>query len=471
LADLARSLTARTSELTRSTFEPMSSPNSVIRRYTPPTCMLEIAAKDSPLSRWMGQSVLKHLRFKLSFDDPRVGEDQWITVRGDRTQLQSLCDAVSQYVQNFLTQTSRFSTHSSAAIGVEPTTEVMVRSEQNPSGIYLQPKGLISHQLHLGTLANDSSGAVLQLSAVQLADLATALDEYSADVAALPTLEKPRWLNSTPAWGTIAAGLIVTVGITASIARVFEPSAPPQTATSQGASSNDQRLPVQPLPSTPAPNTIATLPTVPPSLSTLPPGTTTPTTKTSPTTPTQPAQVPQLKVSQEPPVTAPAPQLDIPVRDVPVAAIPDQTKTPTKAPNATTRSTKNPDPAPAAIGDVASASRNASAAADSLQASSPRPLAAGASIPQVAEARAFFQSKWQPPKELTEDIEYRLILAPDGTIARIEPLGQVADRFVDRTGIPLIGEKFVSPVKGGGSPTIRLLLTPRGTVQTFLEAQ
>lgn len=469
MADLARSLTVRIPEPTRLTVELMSSPNSVIRRYTPPTCTLEIAAKDSPLSRWMGQSVLKNLRFKLSFDDPRISEEQWITLRGDRAQLQALSDAVSDYVQNFLSQSSRFSQHSTTTV-VEPAPDLIAQSQQNVAGIYLQPKGLISHQLHLGTLANDTSGAILQLSAVQLADLAAALDEYSADVTALPTLEKPRWLNPTPAWGAIAAGLIVAVGITASIARVFEPSAPTQTATSQGASSSDQRLPVQPLPNPTAPNTIATLPTTPPPLTSLPPGTAVPTPGAAPATSTQPAQIPRLKVSQEPTVTAPPPQLDIPVRDVPVAAIPDQTKAPTTKPNSAARSANsNAAPVPPVTGDVQITSRSASSpAATSLQASPS--LTAGTTIPQVAEVKAFFQKNWKPPQGMSEDIEYRLTLKPNGTIDRIEPLGEAAGRFLDAS-FPVTEQPFVSPIKGGGTPTIRLRLTPKGVVQAFLESQ
>ncbi|MBE9012901.1 DUF4335 domain-containing protein [Pseudanabaenaceae cyanobacterium LEGE 13415] len=448
----------------------MSSPTFVIRRYTPPTCTLEIAAKDSPLSRWMGQSVLKNLRFKLSFDDPRVSEDQWITVRGDRTQLQALTDAVSHYVQNFLSQSSRFSTQSSIGVA-EPVTDFIAQSEQNPAGIHLKPKGLISHELHLGTLASESSGSVLSLSAVQLADLATALDECSADVTTLPSLEKPRWRTVAPAWGTIAAAAIVAIGVTASIARVFEPSAPTQTATSQGASSNDQRLPVQPLPTTPAPNTIATLPTAPPPLATLP--TTTPPAPSIATTPTQPDQAPRLKVAQEPPVTPPSPQLEIPVRDVPVPAIPNQTRI-SNAPSIDKSSpSPNADPAPpAGTSDVARtlSPSSASPSAASLQENQPRPVAAGTTIPQVAEVRAYFQKNWKPPQGMIEDIEYRLTLKPDGTIDRIEPLGEAAGRFLDAS-FPVSEQKFVSPVKGNGTPVIRLRLTPKGVVQTFLEAQ
>ncbi|BAU12796.1 hypothetical protein LEP3755_33270 [Leptolyngbya sp. NIES-3755] len=443
----------------------MSSPTSVIRRYTPPTCTLEIAAKDSPLSRWMGQSVLKNLRFKLSFDDPRVSEDQWITVRGDRNQLQALTDAVSHYVQNFLSQSSRFSTQSSIGVA-EPVTDFLTQAEQNSAGIHLKPKGLISHELHLGSLANDSSGSVLSLSAVQLADLATALDECSADVTTLPNLEKPRWQTVTPAWGTIAAAAIVAVGVTASIARVFEPTAPTQTATSQGASSNDQRLPVQPLPNTtPAPNTIATLPTAPPPLATLP-STTTPPAPSISTTPTQP-DTPRLKVAQEAPVSPP-PQLEIPIRDVPVPAIPDQTRT-SQAPSVA-KASPNPNADPAPPASQTEVARSVSPAAASLQANAPRPVPAGTTIPQVAEVRAYFQKNWKPPQGMTEDIEYRLTLKPDGTIDRIEPLGQEAIRLLDAS-FPVTGQEFVTPIKGNGTPVIRLRLTPKGVVQTFLEAQ
>ncbi|HAJ59880.1 MAG TPA: hypothetical protein DCP31_11910, partial [Cyanobacteria bacterium UBA8543] len=62
--------------------------NSVLRRYTPPTCTLEIAAKSSPLSRLTGQSVMKDLRFELRFDDPRKPEDERVIIRGDRTELE-----------------------------------------------------------------------------------------------------------------------------------------------------------------------------------------------------------------------------------------------------------------------------------------------------------------------------------------------------------------------------------------------
>lgn len=446
----------------------MSSPTSVIRRYTPPTCTLEIAAKNSPLSRWMGQSVLKHLRFKLSFDDPRVNEDQWITVHGDRAQLEALHDAVTHYVQNFLSQSNRVLAHTATLSAPESAPDFKTEVEQNSSGIYLQPKGLISHELHLGTLSGDRP--TLQLSAVQLADLASALDEYSADVTALPNLERPRWLNSTPAWGTIAAALIVAIGVTASLARVFEPSPAPQTASNSGVSSDDQRLPVQPLPTNSPPNSVTTLPTAP---LPLPNGSATPPAPRV-NAPTAPQQSPTVRIAQEPPVNAPVPQVGpqgITIQEAPVPAIPDQTK-PAPASSAKPRSTaRNAEPTPPGTNSqIASSSQADSPSLQAAPSSASTARSAATSPPQVAEAKAFFQSRWQPPKELTEPIQYRLVLAPDGTVFTNEPLGEVAGRFVDRTPIPFIGtEKIASPIRGGGKLTIRLLLKPDGSVQTFPE--
>jgi hypothetical protein len=66
-------------------------------------------------------------------------------------------------------------------------------------------------------------------------------------------------------------------------------------------------------------------------------------------------------------------------------------------------------------------------------------------------------------------LEYSLVLDVDGTIQRIEPLGQAARTYIDETGMPLIGESFVSPNTNGQTPRIRVVFAPSGKVQTFLE--
>ncbi|MFN6481804.1 MULTISPECIES: DUF4335 domain-containing protein [unclassified Nostoc] len=198
--------------------------NSVIRRYTPPTCTLEVFAQSSPLSRWMGKTVLKHLSFELRFDDPRLPEEQRFPIRGDREQLEVLCDAVTSYVQQFLQQSpesfwvSFSGTHQSSTALDEPelkssTKTLNAFSTQIPGGnIHLEPSSYLTHNLFLGSLANYSSGPVIQLSLLQLFDLASALDEYSTDVMALPTLNNTSSTLRFPAWAPIAAVLVLGVG-------------------------------------------------------------------------------------------------------------------------------------------------------------------------------------------------------------------------------------------------------------------
>lgn len=197
--------------------------NSVIRCYTPPTCTLEVFAQSSPLSRWMGKTVLKHLSFELRFDDPRLPEEHRVPIRGDRDQLEALCDAVTSYVQQFLQQSPEsfcvsFSDtqESSTALG-EPELKSSTKtlnsfSTQIPgANIRLEPSNHLTHNLFLGSLANQSSGPVIKLSLLQLFDLASALDEYSTDVMALPTLNSTSTLRF-PAWAPVAAVLVLGVG-------------------------------------------------------------------------------------------------------------------------------------------------------------------------------------------------------------------------------------------------------------------
>ncbi|BAZ51791.1 hypothetical protein NIES4103_44490 [Nostoc sp. NIES-4103] len=204
--------------------------NSVIRRYTPPTCTLEILAQSSPLSQWMGKTVLKKLRFELRFDDPKLPEERRVPIRGDRDQLEALCDAVTSYVQEFLQQPPESFWISFS--GLQDSSKVLHDSEltdfqqsplptktfesfnsQLPGKIYLESSSYLTHNLHLGSLANQASGRVIQLSLLQLFDLATALDEYSSDVMALPNLEKSNTFRQLPAWAPVAAVLVLGVGL------------------------------------------------------------------------------------------------------------------------------------------------------------------------------------------------------------------------------------------------------------------
>ncbi|HYW19997.1 MAG TPA: DUF4335 domain-containing protein [Nodularia sp. (in: cyanobacteria)] len=217
----------------------MPSLNSVIRRYTPPTCTLEIWAQSSPLSQWMGKTVIKQLTFELHFDDPQLPEESRIKIRGDRDQLEVLCDVVTNYIQEFLQQppdnfwlslsepqdSSKVS-HDSQFTDFQPSLQPTIKnlksftSQRSEGKIYIETGSYLTHNLFLGSLcttpyanANQTSAAVIQLSLLQLFDLATALDEYSADVMALPNLNQNHRVLRLPAWAPIAAVMVLSVGL------------------------------------------------------------------------------------------------------------------------------------------------------------------------------------------------------------------------------------------------------------------
>ncbi|MCA1990644.1 MAG: DUF4335 domain-containing protein [Coleofasciculus sp. S288] len=532
--------------------------NSVLRRYTPPTCTLEIVAKSSPLSRWTGQTVLKNLRFELRFDDPRKPEDNRVTIRGDRTELEMLCDAVNSYVQDFLdssstqlplvphtpvansmpdddpsgepsalpasgitysqslaTEASGEETDNSASLQPPDSNSKLLefKPRTHSTAIHLKPKGLLSHNLFLGQLANEESGPAVALSVLQLFDLATALDEYAAEVIALPNFNRFGLKKAPPAW-TWAAVALLAVGVTTTGVKLLNQSQSTQVATTaeeQESSAAVQPSPPSQLPLAPASPlpTGSPLPTplVPSPLSgssqVLPP----PTPVTVPPTPTQSA--PSSPAANQPPILTISPQERKAVPSKPVAPAQDPTRIAAAPPPPTPSTNSSPSPSgtnqaqrstsgtPATpfplpklppLGSTSPANQiadegisqsatrsGAVPAAMNSEESAPTTNARSGklfdTIPQVAEVRDYLQQRWQPPSGLTQTLEYSLLLNADGSIQRIIPLGKAAGDYIDNTAIPRPGQPFVSAVEGQRNPNIRVVLKPDGEVETFLESQ
>jgi hypothetical protein len=435
----------------------------------------------------MGQPVLKQLRFQLNLDDPKLPEEKWVTIKGDRAQLEVLCELVTDYVQQFLEQSPNSSNGKSVSLAyagpiavlptlIEPASELRA-APSSSAEISLQPRGLLSHELALGSLATEATGATVHLSALQLFDLANALDEYATEVVALPTLQpsKSRWLKSSPAWAQVAAVALVVVGLSTSIAKLWDGSYTAKTAaptTSQGASSNDQKiatqLPPGATPEQPSPLTLPNqkLPPAPPVGSTV-------------------APAPGLPNGLKPQVVAPLPSFESPpagaITSSPGASSRARTA---KAQQEITSSELRREQSQSAsaslsaklkpeLSDAPPAKPSVGAAASRGDASTSESTAqnntAFDTIPQVAEVRRYFQQRWTPPQGLGQVLEYRLLIGANGSIQQIVPLGLTAGDYIDRTGIPLIGEPFVSPINGKRSATVRLVLSPDGKVQTFLE--
>lgn len=521
--------------------------NSVLRRYTPPTCTLEIASRSSPMSRWMGRSVVKQLQFDLRFDDPRLPEEQRVNVHGDRDQLETLYEVVTAYVQDLLnsspdrfnavfsgevTSASDSVSSTPQAVDLEPNAPALLEPSSLDASsarlnvqetafadftptrrIFLQPGKGLTHNLFLGSLATEETGPVVHLGVLQLFDLATALDEYATDVVALPTLTPTRSEPAVPAWAGIAAVLVLGVGLTTMVQILNRPNSRQQTATTTvipGSSSNNS-IALQPSPTPPLSS--LQLPPAPP------PGST--------TIPVVPNSIPPINVPGTNPAVPGEPRVNVP-QSIPIKPLPRQTQqqivinpsprqnkvaitgdaaktsaarsrqpTISISPNSSATAPtvilpsaspqvnpRNPDleaalslPNRAATPPLAGSNNSpAQPSADSSDATRPSTptsnqprRTASNTIPQVQQARAYFSRRWQPPASLKETLEYSLVLDVDGTIQRIEPLGQAARTYIDETGMPLIGESFVSPSTNGQTPRIRVVFAPSGKVQTFLE--
>lgn len=90
-------------------------------------------------------------------------------------------------------------------------------------------------------------------------------------------------------------------------------------------------------------------------------------------------------------------------------------------------------------------------------------------MPQVREAQEYFQSQWQGNPDLEETLQYSLLLDPDGTVKYMRPLSNISGQYIDRTGMPLMGESLVSPLPSGQQMRIRVVLQPSGEVKVFSE--
>jgi Domain of unknown function (DUF4335) len=493
----------------------MFSSHSVIRRYTPPTCTLEILAKSSPLSRWAGRTLLKELRFKLSFDDPRIIQEQSVIISGDREQLEIICDTVTNYVKNFLQQSSDrllLNTKTQSSLDSNnhnsdlDSTDIKIEeaidatSQLNSQDLVLKSCGMLNHELFFGSLASTISAPKVKLSATQLFDLANVLDRYRSEIEALPDLSTGGSLRSgfasgkigIPIWGSVAAILLVAVGLTSTKLGIFSQKS---SQTNNSIASNSETDGSN---STTTPEIIAPQPS---------------NTKQMPS-----PKVPETLASAE--RLPPPPPVDLP--KPPPPNIPDFSKYPLpsegfdlaklsppklpNAPNSANKPSSVPSPAleekvnndgnseaiqlptlPSLVSQSNDANGDRSASINSrnnndvesklpqdsdrikLTAANSNPEKALERLPQLVEIKEYFQKRWQPPKELTQTIEYRLMLNNNGSIKSIIPLGKTSEIYIDRTNIPLMGESFISPFQKQATPIVRLIFSPDGTVKTFQE--
>jgi hypothetical protein len=434
---------------------PVLSP-TISKLYTPPTCTLEVTAKASPLSRWTRTPVIKSLQFLLSFDSLAQRTREPVEIYGDQTQLSALTELVTQYIQTVLA--SRPTDLPLTSPSGEPLTLSTLSTATDLDALALCPQSLLTHELRLGNLATAESGPSLLLKASQLYDLATALEDCSADIQQMPTLiaaERPvvmPWLRS-------AAILLITVGIGTATWKLFQ-TGPVAVRPSAPTSETAMAPAVTPPPAAPSP-----LPSIPAKPLNLP-SIQLPTRSASPSdaersinakqnlaeTPTSTKKLfgsaNSLAKTQPPQSVASLPSVEL-RQSMPDAA---------------------GQQADRAIGSMARSK------APSMLEAAPAPASKTATqqtlfdtIPQVAEVRDYVANRWQPAAPPPKTLEYRVTLNGNGSLAKVEPLGVSAQQYLNQVPLPKGTSAFVSPAAAGTRPSIRLLLRQDGTVQTFLD--
>jgi hypothetical protein len=478
----------------------------ITRQYTPPTCTLEITAQTSALSRWTRQPVLKSLNFLLSFNQLRDRNQQPLEVQGDREQLDSLSNAVSIYTQALLGQSlmtpavveaSQTELPLSDAEALGPSPLAAEAPLPLPVSVHLRPQTLLSHELVLGSLANETSGSVIRLKASQLFDLATALDEYTAEVETLPAQAPQPVRPVVPVWAR-AAGVILFVGGTTVVLTQFLNSGfggPTSTISSDNQeSTSTESAPVaklpSPLPDAPSARPTQALPQV--QLPRRDLGDSGPGQFPTPLgqSKRQTAPFASGQTSKQPTPSAKLPQLPAPVEpDLETFKVPDAIEAPstiagrsptelgqtnlgrsevsqpeTSVPSSSARSNAE---------DNASEPRLAQKQDRAISKALAPPAVNNTAFdvaPQISEARQYLAQRWQVPASLRQTLQYTLVLKPNGTIGQIKPRGQAATQYLSQTPIPKTNQPFVSPSKTSGNTTVRVVLGADGSVQTFLES-
>ncbi|NET51850.1 MAG: DUF4335 domain-containing protein, partial [Merismopedia sp. SIO2A8] len=88
---------------------------------------------------------------------------------------------------------------------------------------------------------------------------------------------------------------------------------------------------------------------------------------------------------------------------------------------------------------------------------------------QLAEVQTYFENQWQPPANLKQPLQFRLLFNADGSLQQAIPLGESARSSRSIVNLPAPGEPFVSSFGGNDTPPMRLFLGTNGQVRVFLE--
>ena len=486
------------------------------RRYTPPTCTLEIYHPQPFWGRWRNQSFPPLFSFQLNFDDPRLTQEDKISIIGDRDLLEKLRIEVVNYVSQYLNDSTLLNDNLSCPIG---TTD-------EPENIYISRKSTYSHFLYYQSFEPHQETIGVILSNTQLFDLINALETYHQDVTAVRI--KPEKRSLSFGMFILIAGFIATIG--GFLWSYYGQKNPVEIAEEIPNSSNEKTesdihavIPPSPLNLDSLDENIV-LPKIPQELinqqSLLPP---------LPTF-TQPPN--HLIISDNHqstnnhsairsiisslPINQTQPELPLPpkketVNESIIEDIQDSfvSENLSNSPVTNTTTTTNNNllislsSLPVLSSDNLPVNQDISTSSDDdksktivksspmnnlsnpsitnrefkfnsnsqkqLISLNPSIMAKKISQDKAKEVKQYFEDKWQPPENLKQSIEYRLILNENGVLIKVTPIGQIAAIFLDKTPIPITNEVITSSFSPISDLRVRLVLTPNGVVQAFTE--
>lgn len=486
------------------------------RRYTPPTCTLEIY---HPQSLWgiLGPKPFpQHFSFQLHFDDPRLPQDDRSSIVGDRNLLERLRAKVDEYINNYLKIDNIF----------DECLACELPSENQEDFISITRDSPYRHRLFYHSLFPKEEIIEIVLTNTQLLDFLNALSSYHLDSSKI-TPDKNDSISSNLGLSIILTALVCLVGggmwwryekqmasnateeeftqedIKPNIEGVIPPSSlDPNTLPSIIAPEVPENLknrnPILPPPRvTPPPqvnegNTvnngivnnnggnqqtemIIAPPPLAPSISNLP--TPPPVMMENSNTPNiigiKPSLSPVTPSFQpiQPPVIS-TPQYPSRLSSLPVLQSSNSEKIQNPLPNPPKNNDNITQPginasnsiSPNVIENVPNFSQQISKLDSSLNDKKSAGVVS-------SDVKKYFENKWQPPENLKQSVEYRLNFNQNGSLSKITPIGQVAIIFLDRTQMPLLGEKIASSFTDTDLVTVRLILSPNGNVQTFHESK
>lgn len=474
------------------------------RRYTPPTCTLEIYNPQPFWGKWRYQSFPQFFSFQLHFDDPRLPKNDRSSIIGDRTLLEKLRQLVDEYINLYLDNREIVKDKQSCDLPSDSHTEFICLSRESD----------YSHKLYYQAIEPQKETIEVILTNTQLLDLVNALEAYYFDVTKT-SQELGETISSNLGLSIFITALVCLIGgglwwryeeslrsqnnqdnlnqpseteiIGSNIEKVVPPTpldrqtlpaittpqvpeelknrsplSPPETTLTQPPVNSDVNIEeTTPMPSVNNQTAFSIAPLPPPSPASVasssllpPPPLPSPSSSPSPiSTPPSPSptrldKLPVLSSSNlsQTPINSLAPQ-DIAPTEI---ASNNINKT-----NGIVSSIIKQNPTnPQNIINLNSANLMARR----------QPSSSG-----ETEIKRYFSDKWQPPENLRQSIEYRLQFNSEGILTRVTPIGQVAIIYLDRTNMPLLGEKIISASEEDTDMTIRLILSPNGNVQTFRE--